>query len=255
MKRWVAWILLAVVSYGLALIYTLPADRLYHWFGSHQPLKWYGIEGTVWSGHSQRADWQGLPLTDLDWNCSRWSMLTGVVSCQGSLQQHNRLSRSQWVFNGWNKTLTLENTQLKLAAEQLPLHWSGQPWLSMARLGGELSASLSHLRLPIGKIPHACTGGFQWQNAALVQPAPIALGNIQGQCTTTASEIVVQIDSDRSGQLDVAGTIRLTPAAQYQLHLRLTPHDTAGPLVPLLQAAGLLLENGTVEIRQQGKLN
>lgn len=249
--RWGSILLLVA---GFTGVITAPAARWYAWFyPPHSPLQWYGIQGTLGQGQAALLDWNGWSWIDMRWRCSIWGLLKGQLACMQTAQQQQQVSEVHWRLDAWDRTLTVEKSKLVLPAAQWPLHW-GPPWLSALQLDGVLFITLSALQVNQQAIPRHCLGQWEWSAAAIVQPTPLRLGNLTGQCKTTATGIHLVFQNDDSGQLGIQGQAQIDAQGRYQANGQFIPRETTAPWVTLLTTAGLPFKNDRFEWQFQGVL-
>lgn len=82
MKSVLKWGSLGLVVYFIFLIVKLPAVHVLAKMQLSKGISVSGISGTIWQGHAQRAQVNGLPISNVNWTLSFLPLLLGEISAE-----------------------------------------------------------------------------------------------------------------------------------------------------------------------------
>lgn len=227
--RFVAPIVIFAVSYSGFLIWSTPAA----WLAArirpeltqvHVELS--AISGTAWRG-SADLTLRGIDLGRLRWDTAPWSLLHGAVDAQIRLKGPDIDARAHVQAEHRGTLLTDVKGEAGLA---LMATLTGLP----TALDGRLTAALDQIRFGDSGSLDSARGNIVAHDARLPQ-----LGVSIGTLTLTLQNQNGLIDgrlSNSGGDLDLGGTLQLTPAGAYELHTTLKPHPGRNRLTDGLAA-------------------
>lgn len=216
-RRYVSIILVLLISYCIFLIWNAPAA----WLAArirpdlarmHVALT--GVTGTAWQGQAELS-LRGTDLGRLHWQTRPWGLVHGTVSAQIRLQGADIEARGQVEAARSGTSLSDVSGKAGLA---LMATLTGLP----TALVGSLTARLDQLRFDSNGRPEAVQGRIVAHDARLPQLG-VAVGTLTLALQSSDGSIIGRL-SNSGGDLDLDGTLALTPAGAYTLHATLKPH-------------------------------
>lgn len=224
------------ISFLLFLVAALPA-RVPLGLLAGRGITASGVEGTLWRGEARRLDAGKIHLQKLRWQLAPFALFLGRLeaSVQADLPDGFLDTRIAWSRSG----LTLRN--LKAASALAPL----APTLAGVAGNSQVALDLEQLRLRDGWVADA-VGTARLAEVAL--PIPGLNGPGRGAGTYEVSfaardlapgaPLVGQV-RDAGGLLEVAGELKVTPPANYEIAGTVGTRPGAPPdLVNAVKAAG-----------------
>jgi general secretion pathway protein N len=127
MKSVLKWGSLCLVVYFIFLIVKLPAVQVLSKIQLPEGINISVISGTIWNGHAQRAQINGLPVNDINWSLSFLPLLLKEISADikvGNLRDVEQISASGHIsFSGqrFQSQDLLAYVPANLAISLLPL--------------------------------------------------------------------------------------------------------------------------------------
>lgn len=224
------WALPGGVLFLIFLVLTLPARHVLGWLGGGQ-LAVQGIEGTPWRGRVHQLAFQQNTLGPLVWQLRPLRLLVGRLEYRLFVQSGGgggELRAGRGLFGD----PYVRAAQLSLPAADL----ARMLRLNLVSLGGDFLIDIDTLRIS-GGWPGELQGQLRWQDARLVQPQRIGLGNLRMQLELRDGNVVGVLGDD-GGPLELGGEFSLGPDRQYRLDALLKPRAEADP--QLRQSLGLL---------------
>ena len=191
MKSALKWISLCLVVYFVFLIVNLPAVQVLSKIQLGKGVSVSGISGTIWNGHAQRAQINGLPVSDVNWTLSFFPLLLGEISAQlkaGNIRDVEQISANGYIsFKGQH--LEVENllayipTDLVISLLPLPIP---------VQADGRFKVQLDEVDYEAGC--QTFTGKGQWLNANFTgSTGVIDLGNFNADLSCENGSIVVDV--------------------------------------------------------------
>ncbi len=264
------YLLVATVTYLVALLATVPADLAYRWAVDMLPMLSKtavldGIEGTLWHGHARRLRLAGMEVRvdGLDWRLHPLALVTGDVhvGIEGAwagarIGAEIRLPITS--LAGPLGRLHLSDVLIE-APLDAPALASRLPWPASGRLRITLAKAVvvtgqDRRTLPIERIE----GRAVVDELSLAMTRPLELGRIVLALETDdAGRIVGSLAGDTRGPLGIEGEIRVhEDGDQYGLDVTLTLRDRSrGDLLQSLSLLGTPGPDGRLRIAYQGRLS
>ncbi len=241
------WIVLAaLVALLVAALALWPASLAIAWFApENSPLRYGGVQGTVWSGRLSGASVSGLRLGDVDWTLSPWSLLLRrpqvALRFSGDLDGRAGLRREGGV-------VALDDVELRFPARWL------EPALDLP--GMSLTGRVV-LTVPRGTVHGVLLADLQgtavWLDAGMRGAANAALGEFGAEFASTPLGGLAGRVEDRAGPLSVQGTFNLALTG-YELDARIAPRVADPAIHQALQLLGERAPDGTRRFQAQGRL-
>jgi general secretion pathway protein N len=205
MKSVLKWGSLCLVVYLVFLIVKLPAVQVLSLIQLPKGVSASGISGTIWNGHVQRAQMNGLPVSNVDWTLSFLPLLLGEISAQvkaGDIRDIDQISANGYVsFAG--QQLEVDNllayipTNLVISLLPLPIP---------VKADGRFKVQLDEVDYDAGCQKFA--GNGQWLNANFTgTTGVINLGNFNADLSCENNSIVVDVKQPNSFGLSAKATI------------------------------------------------
>lgn len=208
------WGLLALALYLLALLSTLPAQRVSGW--AELPLT--EVRGSIWRGSATLAS-AGETIENLHWRLHPAWPWQGAIGA--SLQaEHQNLQVQGTVTLGWNGDLQLSDATLDgpldspLLARRIPVPVSGQ-------LHGSIDRAVWRQGLTLAQ-----GVALTIRDAQVRLGAPIALGELGATFQITDGNLEGSL-RDHGGPLELAGSLKGNARAGVTLEARLKARPNA----------------------------
>ncbi len=250
MKPVLRWGALGLGLYAIFLVATLPAAWVYSWnqdkLGN---LALYGIRGSLWSGQAALAQVGSARLEHLDWAFQPWALLLGRA--QAALEFDYQDTPGTTVMGrSLGGQLRLRDVTLTLPATQLDALLK----LPGVTLGGQVEVALDAVDITAGRITYAA-GLLTWQNAAVQQPVPTALGTFVAHLDTNDESVTATLTDD-GGAVQTEGLFALKPDGNYQFNGSFAPRggDQSAAIAQGLRLFGNAGPDGKVHLTRSGVL-
>jgi general secretion pathway protein N len=205
MKSILKWGSLCLVVYLVFLIVKLPAVHVLTKIPLPKEVSVSGISGTIWHGHIQRAQVNGLPVTNVDWRLSFLPLLLGEISADvkaGDIRDVDQISANGHV-NFAGQHLKVENL---LAYIPTGLVISLLPLPIPVQADGRFKVQLDEVDYEDGC--QKFTGKGQWLNANFTgTTGVIDLGNFNADLSCENSSVVLDVKQPNSFGLTAKATI------------------------------------------------
>ncbi|WP_299072130.1 type II secretion system protein N [uncultured Paraglaciecola sp.] len=196
MKSALKWSSLGLLVYVVFLIAKLPAVHVISNIQLPAGVNVGGISGSIWNGQMQRAQANGLPISNLSWQLSFFPLLIGEVSAD--IKAGNVRDIEQISANG-HVSVSSQGIQ----AEDVVAYVPTDLVVSMLTLpvpvqaGGRLKVQLNELSYKAGC--QTALGKGQWLNANYTGTAgTIDLGNFDADLGCQKGNIVVDVKQPNS---------------------------------------------------------
>jgi hypothetical protein len=224
------WLIgLGLAAVTVIVIATLPATVL------RGQLTRAGIEasafgGSIWRGYAPGVAWRGVPLGELHWTLSPWTLLTGAVGGTIELSRPDGSVRTRFRMSLGGE-MRLEDAQANLPVELLSALPVGVPrgW------GGRLTAHFDELVVTDGW-PTALRGTLDMDRLIAPPPRSTSIGSYHvvmpaPQGTSTNPEDLSAEVKDKEGPFSFEGRFTLSRDRSFLLEGMLAPR---GPTPPAL---------------------
>lgn len=243
----IRWAVAAALVFGVFLLMTLPARHMLGWWGGAQ-LAVQGVEGTAWRGRVLRLALNQQTLGPLVWQLQPFMLLTGRIDYRLYVQSGNGGGELR-VGRNLLGTRYLRDAQLSIPAADIARLLR----LNFVALGGHFQADIQHLT-SAADWPDALEGQVVWQDAQVLQPSRVALGNLQMRLSLRDAQIIGAL-SDEGGPLELSGEILIGQDRNYRLNALVKARDGAAPeLQETLQLLGSPDAQGRYTLQLSGAL-
>jgi general secretion pathway protein N len=247
-KRIWRLVALGVGAYLLVLVTTFPAARVSGMLEDRvADLSLNGVSGSVFSGQAAQVVYQGLDLGPVRWRFSPLALLLGRIEYRIELAHRD----NQGQLN-LGKTLTgrtyIHDLDIKLLPDRLINHYSP--------VSVDTSGTL-HLAFEIfdpgADYSGEVEGRLEWQDAVILDPVSLVLGQMQLDVVVEDGELVGRVVN--GGALGASGELALTAANAYRVHVLLRPGNDISPeTLDMLGLSAQRQPNGEYRIDTSGEL-
>jgi general secretion pathway protein N len=205
MKSVLKWGSLCLLVYFIFLIVKLPAVQVLSRLQLAEHVNISGISGTIWHGHAQRAQVNGLPIKDLNWSLSFLPLLFGEISADikgGNIRDVGQISATGHVrFSGQH--LQAENV-LAYVPANLVINLLPLPIPIQAE--GRFKVQLNEVDYEVGC--QTLTGQGQWLNANFTGVTGVVeLGSFSADLSCQDSSVIMNVKQPNSFGLTAKATI------------------------------------------------
>lgn len=173
-----------------------------------------GVRGTAWNGAGELS-LRGIDLGQLHWQTRPWSLAHGTIVAQIRLRGSEIAAQARVQADRSNVLLTDVSGKSTLA---LMATLAGLP----TALDGGVTARLDQIRFGNNGGLDGAQGDIVAHDARLPQFG-VAVGTLTLALQGSDGSINGRL-SNSGGDLDLDGTLTLTPAGAYTLHATLKPH-------------------------------
>jgi general secretion pathway protein N len=213
---WRRYLAIGVAAYVLVLVAGFPASYVRGTLQDALPgLQLGSVTGTVFSGHSSRAVYQGLDLGEVDWHFRPLALLLL------RLEYHLAFSHpdnSGHVNIGLRPGGDVHGHALEMRLAPDPLVNRFSPVAIQS--SGSLDLVLDSFAVD-GEQLRDVNGQLAWMDAAIESPVVLMLGEIGLTLQSKADTLVAEVT--RGGELGLSGEILLQPGNRYALDLVMRP--------------------------------
>lgn len=246
------YILVGLLSFLAALLFTLPAEKALSWWGGDlkEVVQLYAPQGGITSGEASAVSIDGFYLDKTDWSLKPLSLLKGRIGYDLYTGVAKRPAQAVVELGLGGKT-HIHGLQASASILQL-LPLFGAPLLPIEAL---VSADMSYLLMADEKLS-AATGTVRVQNAEwrLARPA-LKLGAFEAQVTTEDGVITAEISNEETAAVDAKGRITLDESGRYNVDLLVRANRLADPrLANLIKGLGRADAQGWYRVKHQGQL-
>ncbi|MBI5041757.1 MAG: type II secretion system protein N [Gammaproteobacteria bacterium] len=229
----IRWAVVSAILFLFFLLLTLPARHVWGWLGGGQ-LAVQDIDGSLWHGRVAQLSHPAFPVGPLVWQLRPQALLLGRLEYQVFVQSGKGGGELR-VGRGLFADTSVTAAHLTLPAADLAQRLR----VNLVTLAGDFQIDIDELRLSAGGIS-ALQGMLVWRDAQVVQPSPMALGQLQMQLSLREGQVVGTLSDqgNKGGPLELGGELLIGTDRHYQLNALLKPRATAD--APLREALGLL---------------
>jgi hypothetical protein len=216
-----AWRYLAVgaAAYLLILVVNFPASFIRDQLQAALPgLALGAVSGSVFSGHSSAANFEGFPLGTVTWRFRPQALLLLRMEYGLSFAHPDNNGR---LNIGVGPGGSVHGSALDMQLAPAPLVNRFSP-MELAT-SGMLNISLASFEIENGQLQEL-NGTADWQAAAIESPLVLSLGDIGLRLGNNADTIIGTVVE--GGELGLSGDIVLAPAGRYDVDLLLRPADS-----------------------------
>jgi len=253
-RRWLLWLLIGFLAYGLFLLTLLPAGLAWEQARerglSPAGIELHGISGSTWNGAaSQLVLPGGLVLSDLRWHFTPGSLFSARLGW--AVQASPPGGRA-----AGHLALGISSVRLSDVRGDLPATTAITPFLAWpVSLDGRLVLDLSHYRADYQGHVHEAQGVLGWIDAAAGMPEALPLGDLRAEIIEDG-EGGLRLDiRDQGGPLIAEGRVEVSATGGYRVDGVAGTRDGAHPnIVQALRMLGNPGRDGRVSIRLSGSL-
>lgn len=202
------WVFAGVLLYVILLIAYLPAHQVSSRFALPDSINISGVSGTVWHGNIDRLVINNIPVNQLNWSISAWSLLLGQLDLQ--LEAGNMREASSIAFKGPVSLNILD--PLSFAAEEFQLYLPVDRVLAEVQLplpvaaSGRFRVNISQLLFEQGMCEQLSATG-DWLNASVAgTQGPIELDTFTAQLHCEAQNYVIEVAEPNAFGLSLTAT-------------------------------------------------
>lgn len=255
MKPSMTWLLWMLVAYLVALLWQLPAQfvwqRVQPLLGPElrTQLVLEGVKGTLWDGSAEQCLWKGIPVGRLQWQLAAEPLLSGQLGYDLSLHPAEGSLQGRVAIN-MERTTTLSQLQGQVPASELGRHI---PFLPLTLGGTWVIDTLTLTLSELGR-PQSAIGTLHWQQAAVVAPAAVALGDLLIEVTTTEDGTIQATLASSGGAVAISGTGAIQPDGRYTIDSAIVPRSSADRVLRgTLALLGRPDRSGQIHIQRNGQ--
>lgn len=248
MKR--AWPLLAAGAavYLLVLLVTFPAARMVPLLQQQVAgLSLHAVAGSVFSGRAAQLVYQGLDFGRVSWRVRPAGLLLGRMEFRIELTDPANPGHANLAVTPWGR-LYGRDIRIMLSPDRLVNRYSPVP----VKTSGTMRLQIETLKLA-GDFPEDVTGLLSWEDAVVLDPIEIILGDISMTLTRQENNIVGSIV--QGGRQEAAGEIQLSADGRYEVNLRILPdNEMSDETLSALETVGQVQSDSTLLFRSSGRL-
>jgi general secretion pathway protein N len=239
---------LGIGAYLLILVTTFPATRVSGMLQDRiAELSLNGISGTALSGEAAQLVYQGLDLGPLQWQFRPLALFLGRIEYQIELTHPDNHGRLRIGRSLTGRTL-VHDVDMVLLPDRLINHYSPEA----VDTSGTFHVVFDTFN-PGTDYSGEVNGRIEWQDAVILEPISLVLGQIAIEVATENGELVGRVTD--GGDLGVTGEITLSAAYAYRINLLLRPGaQIASATLDVLQHAAQRQPDGDYRIDASGQL-
>lgn len=242
-RRWI--IIAGSLAFLLGVLVLFPARVVYHWIAPAE-VALAGIEGTLWRGRANHAEFGGIYLRDLSWTTSPLALFAGKASIDFEATPVSGFLEGQ-VSVGLGGTVAIKNASGSIALSALA------DIINMPNLDGTATLRLDQLDIKDGW-PVAASGTLEVAN--LLAPnvySRAAIGGYRAEFFTQGDGLMAQV-VDTDGVIDIAATLLLKSDRTFDFSGLVAPKaETAEALRNQMRFLGTP-EDGKYPFKLEGSL-
>lgn len=199
-------VVVALLSFIIALLATFPARVAYSW-ASPPFVQMSGLKGTIWSGSAREFSTNGVYLTDLSWRMRPLQLLTGKALYEVSASPVAGFFESE-VAVSLGGAVTMRDLRASLPLQMF------EAAANVPGLRGSASLQFERLELVAGR-PAAMDGTLDVANLVVPMVNGASLGGYRAEFFTQNNGIVASVE-DTDGIVDLAGSLQLNNDKSYR---------------------------------------
>ncbi|MGB5178406.1 MAG: type II secretion system protein N [Gammaproteobacteria bacterium] len=238
---------LGVGAYLLVLVTTFPAERVSTMLQDQvADLSLHGVSGSAFSGQAAQVVYQGLDLGPVQWRFRPLALLLGRLEYRLELthpDNHGQLHAGKTLSG----RTTIHDMDIQLLPDRLINHYSPVTIDSSGTLHLVFEAFS-----PGADFSGEVDGRLEWQDAVILDPISLVLGQLQLDVMTDNGELVGHVVN--GGDLGASGELVLSPTYAYRVDLLLRPgNTTSADTRAMLEQSAQRLPNGDYRIDLSGQ--
>ena len=208
MSNWRRLLLIGVLTLIVGLIVKFPARVAYHWFAPADVVAIAGIQGTVWTGSAQSADFSGIYVADLQWSFQPLKLFTGRLAWSMSARpQFGTMATDVAVSPGG--TIYLSNLESNVSLQPIGA------MIGVTGLRGTAAARFERLQISDGYAT-AADGSVDIRGLVVPLVSRDSIGDYRAEFFTQEAGVIASVE-DTNAILDIAGRLTLGTDRSYEL--------------------------------------
>ncbi len=206
-----------------------------------------GISGTLWKGNLRTIVIDKIGIQNTKWNASPFSLLTGKVKADVSINSNNLQGQFQATYSG----SAVHTKDLDLIGDlSLLLPYFEQYGLTIS---GQFEANFINLDIENG-IPKHADGVLQLFDTSILGIIPLNLGDVTSTFEETTDGLKINLDNT-NGELDLNGVITINTKGVYLANLMLSRNSqTPDQVLQTVQLIGNKISEDSVKLVHSGQL-
>ena len=248
MKR--AWPLLAIgaIVYLLVMVITFPASRLAPLLERQVAgLSLHAVTGSVFSGQAAQLIYQDLDFGPLNWQLRPAGLLLGRAGFHLEMTHPANSGAMNMAITPWG-TVYVRDLQLTLSPDWLVNRYSPLP----VKTSGAMRLQIDAFKLA-GGFPEDLTGLLSWDDAVVLDPLEIILGDVGMTLNSQAG--LLAADIVEGGRLEAEGGLQLSADGRYHVNLRILPdNEMSDETFATLESLGQIQPDSSLLFETSGQL-
>lgn len=244
------YFLVAIISYFIFLIITIPARPVTDLINANSPISIQGVSGTLWNGKAYIIAINDIQLDKTEWSFNPWQIFIGNIS----VDIETRFSKNDitaTLGRSFIGRLFIDDLSAQISASEVARLAN----IPLAQLDGDISINIEHAQWKQGELPLA-SGEIKWTNASVTIAETASLGNISIVLSESDEQLLNAEIKNQGGDIRIIGTAELVPEADYTAEIQLIP--TASANNNIKQSLGFFAikqKNGGYLLKKSGPLN
>ena len=243
------YISIAVISYFVLLIATIPAKPVTDLVNQNTPARIQGVSGTLWNGRALSININNITIDKTEWSFKLWKLLLGkvAVDVDARFLDNDIIAEIGTSFLG---RFYINELKAKVDAQQAAEIAN----LPLVQLSGIISLDIESAQWKQGELPLA-RGVISWTDAAVTVADTATLGNVTIQLSESDQQPLNADIKNQGGDIRINGTAGLVPEADYSVDITLLP--TASANNNIKQSLGMFAQrqnNGEYTLKKSGSL-
>ena len=220
MWRWLGYAALAIIAYGVFVVWRMPASTLLS-IAQQQLPKVYitaaAIEGSLWQGSAEQVQIGQRKIAQLSWAWQPSGLLQACLQYQLTISEPETYVDAQAGI-GFAGQLRLFDVNGQLPLPRA-IALAGRP---PPPLGGQLQVALSELRLNRQGKPAAVFGQLHLRRLHTTFGRTLELGDFIAELGSKQNTMLGQVRDTEQGPLQLAAEIQLNQDGRYQVAAELS---------------------------------
>jgi len=245
-----AWPLLAIgaTAYLLVMVVTFPAARLAPLLERQVAgLSLHAVAGSVFSGQAAQLVYQGLDYGPLTWQLRPAGLLLGRLGYHLEMTAPENPGHMNIAITPWG-TLYGGDLQFTLSPDRLVNRYSPLP----VKTSGAMQLQIESFKLA-GGLPEDITGLLSWDDAVVLTPVEIILGDVSMTLNSQVDHLAGSIVD--GGRLEATGGMQLFADGRYHVSLRILPdNDMSDETLAALETVGQVQSDSSLLFETSGQL-
>lgn len=239
---------LGIGAYLLVLVITFPASRVSGMLQERiDDLSLNGVSGSVFSGQAAQLVYQGLDLGPLHWQFRPFALLLGRIEYRIELKNPDNRGHLSMGKSLSGRTL-VHDVDFVLLPDRLINHYSP----NKVKTSGTFHIVFDAFN-PGTDYSGDVNGQIEWQDAVILEPISLVLGQLAVEVVTENGELVARVT--QGGDLGVTGEMALSAAYAYRINLLLRAGTVAdSATLEVLDRSAQRQPNGDYRIDVSGQL-